>query len=143
MRHVVLLAGTGAIGSIGVAVGSGASRGCNSTAGSAGTFGTIGATGASRGRELGAVELVHLLVADHGPAFEAWMSRYPRLLEARAFLAGVEKLIEDFTPLAGDRYFAERASDLYDLEKRILRHLLGERREELMQLTAPVVVLAL
>lgn len=35
-------------------------------------------------------ELVHLLVADHGPAFEAWMSGYPRLLEARAFLAGVE-----------------------------------------------------
>ena len=35
-------------------------------------------------------ELVHLLVADHGPAFEAWMSHYPRLLEARAFLAGVD-----------------------------------------------------
>ncbi len=35
-------------------------------------------------------ELVHLLVADHGPDFEAWMHRYPRLLEARAFLAGVD-----------------------------------------------------
>ena len=35
-------------------------------------------------------ELVHLLVADHGPAFEAWMRGFPRLLEARAFLAGVE-----------------------------------------------------
>jgi phosphoenolpyruvate-protein phosphotransferase (PTS system enzyme I) len=42
----------------------------------------------------------------------------------------------------GDRYFAERAVDLFDLEKRILRHLLGERREELAQLTAPVIVLA-
>jgi phosphotransferase system enzyme I (PtsI) len=42
----------------------------------------------------------------------------------------------------GDRYFAERASDLFDLEKRILRHLLGERREELTQLTMPVIVLA-
>jgi phosphotransferase system enzyme I (PtsI) len=42
----------------------------------------------------------------------------------------------------GDRYFAERATDLFDLEKRILRHLIGERREELMQLTAPVIVLA-
>jgi len=42
----------------------------------------------------------------------------------------------------GDRYFAERANDLFDLEKRILRHLLGERREELTQLTAPVLVLA-
>ncbi|MBI1376801.1 MAG: DUF45 domain-containing protein [Frankiales bacterium] len=35
-------------------------------------------------------ELVHLLVPGHGPQFEAWMTRYPRLLEARAFLAGVD-----------------------------------------------------
>lgn len=42
----------------------------------------------------------------------------------------------------GDQYFAERSADIYDLEKRLLRHLLGERREELAHLTAPVVVLA-
>jgi hypothetical protein len=35
-------------------------------------------------------ELVHLLVSDHGPAFEAWMAHCPRLDEARAFLAGVD-----------------------------------------------------
>jgi phosphotransferase system enzyme I (PtsI) len=42
----------------------------------------------------------------------------------------------------GNQYLAERAVDIFDLEKRILRHLLGERREELTSLTAPVVVLA-
>ncbi|MCA9111851.1 MAG: phosphoenolpyruvate--protein phosphotransferase, partial [Planctomycetaceae bacterium] len=42
----------------------------------------------------------------------------------------------------GDLYKADRAIDLYDLEKRLLRHLLGERREELANLTAPVIVLA-
>tara|TARA_B100000029_G_scaffold416707_1_gene421084 strand:- start:147 stop:1895 length:1749 start_codon:yes stop_codon:yes gene_type:complete len=42
----------------------------------------------------------------------------------------------------GNQYHAERAVDIFDLEKRILRHLLGERREELVHLTAPVVVLA-
>ncbi|MGD9857278.1 MAG: phosphoenolpyruvate--protein phosphotransferase [Planctomycetaceae bacterium] len=42
----------------------------------------------------------------------------------------------------GDLYKADRAIDLYDLEKRLLRHLLGERREELVHLTAPVIVLA-
>jgi phosphotransferase system enzyme I (PtsI) len=42
----------------------------------------------------------------------------------------------------GDQYLAERAADLFDLEKRILRHLLGERREELTHLTTPVIVLA-
>jgi predicted metal-dependent hydrolase len=35
-------------------------------------------------------ELVHLLVPGHGADFEEWMVRYPRLLEARAFLAGVD-----------------------------------------------------
>lgn len=42
----------------------------------------------------------------------------------------------------GNAYFAERAADIYDLEKRILRHLLGEQRESLAELTQPVIVLA-
>ena len=42
----------------------------------------------------------------------------------------------------GNQYHAERAVDIFDLEKRILRHLLGERREELLHLRAPVIVLA-
>lgn len=42
----------------------------------------------------------------------------------------------------GNRYLAERAADIFDLEKRLLKHLLGEPREELKHLTAPVVVLA-
>lgn len=42
----------------------------------------------------------------------------------------------------GGHYLAERSIDIYDLEKRLLRHLLGERREELSHLTAPVLILA-
>jgi phosphotransferase system enzyme I (PtsI) len=37
---------------------------------------------------------------------------------------------------------AARISDIFDIERRILRHLLGEQREELKHLTAPVIVLA-
>ncbi len=37
---------------------------------------------------------------------------------------------------------ATRVSDIFDVERRILRHLLGEQREELRQLTVPVIVLA-
>jgi phosphotransferase system enzyme I (PtsI) len=37
---------------------------------------------------------------------------------------------------------ADRASDIYDIEKRILRHLLGEQREHLSDLTEPVIVVA-
>ena len=39
-------------------------------------------------------------------------------------------------------YLAARAADIFDIEKRILRNLLGQRREQLKHLTDPVVVLA-
>jgi phosphotransferase system enzyme I (PtsI) len=39
-------------------------------------------------------------------------------------------------------YLAERAHDIFDIEKHLLRALLGQRREELTHLTSPVVVLA-
>ena len=42
----------------------------------------------------------------------------------------------------GGQYLSERSHDIFDLEKKILRHLLGERREDLSHLTAPVLVLA-
>ena len=37
---------------------------------------------------------------------------------------------------------AERSSDIIDVEKRLLRNLLGRRRQELSRLTSPVIVLA-
>ncbi len=39
-------------------------------------------------------------------------------------------------------HLATRVTDLFDMEKRILRHLLGQRREELAQLKEAVLVLA-
>lgn len=41
-----------------------------------------------------------------------------------------------------NNYLAQRAGDIYDLEKRLLRHLLGQRREEISHITSPVLVLA-
>jgi len=41
-----------------------------------------------------------------------------------------------------NRYMAERAGDIFDIEKRLLSHLLGQKREELAQLVSPVIVLA-
>jgi phosphotransferase system enzyme I (PtsI) len=37
---------------------------------------------------------------------------------------------------------AERATDIFDIEKRLLRHLLGHRREGIAHLSSPVLVLA-
>jgi phosphotransferase system enzyme I (PtsI) len=39
-------------------------------------------------------------------------------------------------------FLAERAGDIFDIEKRLLRNLLGQRREEISHLTSPVLVLA-
>jgi len=39
-------------------------------------------------------------------------------------------------------YLAERAHDIFDIEKRLLRHLLGRRREGISHLSSPVLVLA-
>jgi phosphotransferase system enzyme I (PtsI) len=39
-------------------------------------------------------------------------------------------------------HLAERATDIFDIEKRLLRHLLGRRREELFRITSPVVLMA-
>ncbi len=41
-----------------------------------------------------------------------------------------------------NRYMSERVADVYDVEKRLLRNLIGEKRESLHQLTQPVVVIA-
>jgi phosphotransferase system enzyme I (PtsI) len=41
-----------------------------------------------------------------------------------------------------DPYISERAADIYDIEKRLLRQLLGSKREDLEHLTEEVVVVA-
>jgi len=44
--------------------------------------------------------------------------------------------------MMGDDYTASRLPDLYDIQKRLLRCLLGERRADIKKLTQPVVIIA-
>jgi len=41
-----------------------------------------------------------------------------------------------------DPYLKERVRDLYDIERRVLRHILGRVREDMTRLTEPVVIVA-
>ncbi len=41
-----------------------------------------------------------------------------------------------------DSYISERAADIYDIEKRLLKHLLGRRREDLDHISHKVIVVA-
>src|SRR5712692_3938865 len=72
---------------------------------------------------------IESLIRDHGHAAEYAVSRVMRR-HAKA----LESLNQGT--------FASRASDLFDMEKRILRNLLGHRREQIQHLTEPVIVLA-
>lgn len=41
-----------------------------------------------------------------------------------------------------DAYISERAADIYDIERRLLKHLLGKKREDVGHLTEEVVIIA-
>lgn len=98
---------------------------------------------AQLGQQYGAIFSAHLqmaqdprlirevegLIRDHCRSPESAVSRV-----LRGYAEQLEKL--------GDRYLSERALDIFDLEKRLLRQLLGESREELCNLTQPVILLA-
>jgi len=43
---------------------------------------------------------------------------------------------------SADHYMADRVTDIYDIERRILHNLIGEKREDLSHLSADVVVIA-
>jgi len=53
----------------------------------------------------------------------------------------LRRLIKAFRQI-NDDYFSHRVSDIYDIERRILRNLLGEKREQLNRLDHEVVVVA-
>ncbi len=107
------------------------------------------------------IEGNEVLVADKlGSQYAAIFSAHLQMARDPKMLGEVENLIRErsYSPEyavsrflrqhaeqlkdLGNKYLAERALDIYDLEKRLLGCLLGESREELNNLTAPVVILA-
>jgi phosphotransferase system enzyme I (PtsI) len=53
----------------------------------------------------------------------------------------LRRYVKVLQSLDGD-FFSERSSDIYDIEKTLLRHLLGRDREDVSNLTQPVIVLS-
>jgi phosphoenolpyruvate-protein phosphotransferase (PTS system enzyme I) len=100
-------------------------------------------------------------VADKlGPQYGAILGAHALLIEDPSLCGEIEKLIKDQGFAAeyavsrvmrrhaktleslDHRHFATRATDLFDIEKNILRNLLGHRQEQLQHLKEPVIVLA-
>jgi len=60
---------------------------------------------------------------------------------AYAVSTEMRRHVRDFLEI-NDQYFGERVKDVYDVERRLLRHLLGGRREDLAHLDRAAVVIA-
>jgi phosphotransferase system enzyme I (PtsI) len=73
---------------------------------------------------------IESLIRDHAFSAEYALSRV---------LRGYAKALQD---IHGSHSFATRSTDLYDIERRVLAHLLGESRQSLRNLREPVVILA-
>ena len=67
---------------------------------------------------------------------------YSESVTAECAVARVLREIAGHFAQKRDAYIRERAADIYDIEKRLLRHLLGKRREDVQHLTEEVVVVA-
>ncbi len=63
------------------------------------------------------------------------------LTAAYAFAQEMNRRQKMFRAVA-DPYFRERVRDLADIEKRVLRHILGRAREDITKLSEPVVIVA-
>lgn len=95
------------------------------------------------GSEYGAIFGAHVLMA-RSPELVQEVERLVReetLTPERACEIVLNKFAKLFQGL-GSRYHAERSQDIYDLKNRLLRQLLGRQREELSNLTEPVLILA-
>ncbi len=95
------------------------------------------------GTEYGAIFGAHVLMA-RSPELINEVERLIReetLTPERACEIVLNKFAKLFQEL-GSRYHAERAHDIHDLKNRLLRQLLGRQRQELSDLTEPVLILA-
>lgn len=96
------------------------------------------------GAKYGAIFAAHALLFED-PAFLEELGLLVRrdLFSAEtAVHRAVREYVKTLQELGADNFLAWRAADLYDIEKRILKHLIGDRRDPLKSLREPVVVLA-
>ncbi len=95
------------------------------------------------GREYGSIFEAHLQMLRDGRL----RSELEQLIRERhyspeyAVSRALRRYVKVFQSL-DNSYMAERATDILDIEKRLLRNLLGRRREEISSLTSPVLILA-
>ena len=98
---------------------------------------------ASHGQEIGAVFDFHLsLLRDKSMIGQIEQEISKQLVTAEHATSLVLRRVAATFAKMSDRYFSERVKDLFDVEKRILRTLIGQQREQLSHLDREVIVIA-
>jgi phosphotransferase system enzyme I (PtsI) len=67
---------------------------------------------------------------------------YNDLLTAEYAVSTILRDIANHFASVPDRYISERTTDIYDIEKRLLKHLLGRKREDVEHINHEVVIVA-
>ncbi len=101
----------------------------------------LSATGVEN--EISAIFSTHeMVLTDPKLSTEVGATIQDRLVSAEFAVAHFfDDLVRRFQSVE-DPYFAQRASDMRDIERRVLRALMGDRREEIAKLSDPVVIAA-
>ena len=97
----------------------------------------------SHGKEIGGIFGFHLGMFRDPSLLKQIESAVRGELYAAEYAVSVvmRRLAATFAGMA-DAYLAERGKDIHDIEKRLLRNLIGKQREELTHLTRDVIVIA-
>ncbi|MCE9531661.1 MAG: phosphoenolpyruvate--protein phosphotransferase [Planctomycetes bacterium] len=95
------------------------------------------------GRKYGAIFAAHAMLFED----PSLIAEVDGLIRKERFTAeyAVSRAMREYVKVLqglGDQFFTHRSADLFDVEKRILHHLLGDQREAVHRLTEPVVILA-
>ena len=97
----------------------------------------------SVGKEIGEIFAFHLgILGDRGVTGEMVAEIKKQQVTAEYAVSTVMRKYAGRFLAMPDRYMSERVKDIYDIEKRVLRKLVGQKHEDLAHLTAPVVVIA-
>ncbi len=96
------------------------------------------------GAKYGAVFAAHAVLFED-PAFLAELDgliRMQRFTAEYAVSKAVNEFVKTIESLGENSFLAWRSADFFDIERRILKYLLGDRNEPLKNLREPVIVLA-
>jgi phosphotransferase system enzyme I (PtsI) len=98
---------------------------------------------ASHGSEIADIFGFHLAVLRDKTLLKQIMDEITKNHASAEFAVSsvMRKYAQTFAQLP-DRYLAERAKDIHDLERRLIHELIGQKREDLSHLTRDIVVIA-